>query len=113
MNFIPVILFGIAAIGGLILATLYFKNMNLPAFLIMGHGILAAAGLTTLALIVYENPGNIKANISLTLFVAAAIGGFSMFSFTLRKKTIPGFMIPIHGLAAVIAFLLLLLAVLK
>jgi hypothetical protein len=107
----PVILFAIAAVGGVTLAFMKFTNREMPLPLAVGHGIFAAAGLITLAASVYNNSSNMLMNTSLILFLIVALGGFLLFSYHLRKKTHPVALIGIHGGGAVISFLLLLAAV--
>lgn len=111
MNYIPVIFFGIAALGGLTLVTMRQMGKGMPLPLAIGHGLMAAAGLVTLIINVASDTGNMIMNISLALFVAAALGGFTLFSFHVRKKAMPAMLIPVHGLAAVVAFVLLVYAV--
>lgn len=113
MNYIPVLFFGIAALGGLTLVTLKKKGKGLPLPLAIVHGLLAATGLVTLIINIAGNTGNMMMNISLILFLVVALGGFTLFSFHLRKKPMPGMLIPIHGSGAVVAFILLLFAVLR
>ncbi len=113
MNYIPILLFGIAALGGLTLVTMRSQGKGMPMPLAIGHGLLAAAGLITLIINVAGDMNNMLMNISLILFLAAALGGFTLFSFHVRKKPMPGILIPIHGTGAVIAFALLLIAVFR
>jgi len=111
MIYLPVVLFAIAALGGVTLVWMKFSGKTLPWPLIIGHGIFAAAGLVALIASVIQNSGIALMNVSLVLFLIVAVGGFTLFSFQLRKKALPNALILIHGGAAVIAFLLLLFAV--
>ncbi len=45
------------------------------------------------------------------IFVVAALGGFILFSFHLRRRALPVPIIGIHGFVAVIAFVVLLVAI--
>ncbi len=110
MLLIAVGLFAIAAVGGLILATLHFKKKNLPLPLALTHGLFGAAGLVTVLLFVLRTGTSSKAAIALALFVVAALGGFYLFSFHLRKKALPSTVVVIHALVAVSAFAILLMA---
>ena len=81
--------------------------------LAVGHGLLAAAGLVVLIVaVVGGSTGNLLIA-SLTLFVIAALGGFALFSFHLRRLRLPTPVVLIHGLVAVIAFVLLLIKITK
>ena len=107
------ILFGVAALGGVLLVYLRVTNKPLPLPLALLHGALAATGLVLLAIGVFGTGGPEQARLALGLFVLAALGGFVLFSFHLRKKQLPMGVIMIHALVAVAAFLILLGAVLK
>ena len=112
MLFLSVILFAVAALGGLVLGVSGLRRRNLPMWLSLIHGVVAAAGLITLILgIVPGNAGTLPI-ISLILFLIAALGGFVLFSYHLRRKPHPKGLIVIHALAAVIAFVLLLFGIL-
>ncbi len=110
MLLIAVGLFAVAAVGGLILATLHFKKRDLPLPLALIHGLFGAAGLVTVLLFVLQTGTSSKAALALVLFVAAALGGFYLFSFHLRKKALPSAVVVIHALVAVSAFAILLMA---
>lgn len=107
------ILFGVAALGGLLLVYLRVTNKPLPLPLALIHGAVAAIALVLLAVFVFGSAGAGSAQLALGLFVLAALGGFLLFSFHLRKKQLPMGIIMVHALVAVAAFLILLGAVLK
>jgi hypothetical protein len=104
-----VLLFGVAAVGGIILAALRLKDKPLPMGLALAHGGAAAAGLVVLAVSVLGS--GLAAGLPLALFLVAALGGFALFSFHLRKKALPIPVMLVHGGVAAVAFVLLLLAV--
>ncbi|MFL6215400.1 MAG: hypothetical protein ACJ74J_16070 [Blastocatellia bacterium] len=105
------ILFGVAALGGVAMAIIRFSGKELPPMgLAILHGVAAAAGLIALIVAVMGGASS-KATIALVLFLGAAIGGFVMFSHHLRRKALPIPYVVIHGLVAVVAFVVLLLAV--
>ena len=110
---VAIILFALAATGGLLLAYLRINNKPLPTPLALAHGAAAAAGLVALLFAVMGGPASGKAQIALGLFAAAALGGFVLFSFHVRKQPLPIPLVVVHGLAAVAAFALLLMAVIK
>lgn len=107
------ILFGIAAVGGILLVLRRVANKPLPLPLALAHGALAATGIVLLTVSVLGSAGPGGARLALGLFVVAALGGFVLFSFHLRKKTLPMGVVVIHALVAVAAFLILLGAALK
>jgi hypothetical protein len=112
MEYLPVVLFAVAALGGLTLASMKFMGKGMPMPLVLGHGTFAAAGLVALIMNVVQSRINTLMNISLLLFFIVAVGGFTLFSLHLMKKRQPPILIVAHGLAAVISFLILLIAIL-
>src|SRR4051812_29440447 len=109
MLVVSVILFAVAALGGLVLGVLGLRQKDLPMLLSLIHGVVAAAGLITLILAVVQGNVGTLPIVALVLFIIAALGGFVLFSYHLRKKPHPKGLIVIHALAAVVAFVLLLI----
>lgn len=103
---VPIVLFAAAAGGGAVLAYLRLKDKPLPMGLALAHGAIAAAGLV--ALLVPVLSGEAEGGAApLGLFVVAALGGFFLFSFHVRKKPIPVLPMVAHAGIALVAFLLL------
>lgn len=105
---LPIILFASAAAGGMLLAFFRLSNRPLPMPLALLHGALAAGGLVALVLVV-AGGGPVQARIALGIFLVAALGGFFLLSFHLRKKELPVPVVIVHGLAALAAFVVLVL----
>lgn len=106
---IAAVLFAIAALGGLVMAYMHFKqDRNPPGGLAALHGLLAASGLLVLIWGAVEFGVGAYLGWALGLFVVAALGGFFLLSVYLRGKRLPGTVVVVHGLVAVVAFLLLL-----
>ena len=105
-------LFVLTALGGLAMAGIRFVGQrNPPVWLSMGHGFAAGAGATLLAYAVATSvvPGSAKA--ALTLFLVAAAGGVLMtLAYQWKQRLLPGWLVSVHGLAAVAGFVLLLVA---
>jgi hypothetical protein len=72
------------------------------------HGAAAAGGLVALVWLVAGDGAPSGAQIALGLFLAAALGGFALFAMHLRKSVLPVWLVAVHGLVAVIAFLALI-----
>lgn len=104
---IAVLLFALAAAGGLLLATLHFRGKDRPWPLAILHGLLAATGLVILLVAVAGGRSPEHAKLALILFLVAAVGGFLLFAFHLQKKTLPSLVVVIHAGVAVAAFLIL------
>jgi hypothetical protein len=105
---IALILFALAAVGGLTLAYLRLKEQPLPMPLALAHGAFAASGIVALLLNVIDGAPE-HAKIALGLFIVAALGGFLLFGLWMQKKQLPLGVIAVHALVAVGAFVLLLL----
>ena len=103
-----VLLFAIAAVGGLVLAILHFKGKDRPLALALLHGGLGATALVLLLISASSGavPGHAKLVVG--LFLAAALGGILLFSFRLRKVPLSSPVVLIHGGVAATAFVILL-----
>lgn len=100
-----IVLFAIAALGGIVLASLRLRNRPLPMSLALIHGAVAAAGIVAL-IVVMAHVGHVAT--PLVLFIVAALGGFVLFSFHLRGKNVPIPVMVIHAVIAAIGLVLLL-----
>jgi hypothetical protein len=105
-----IILFAVAAVGGLTLAVMRFRNQPLPMPLALVHGAVAAIALVILLVVALGASGTSLLKLALGGFVVAALGGFFLFSFHVRKRQLPIPVVVIHGLVAVAAFITLLWA---
>jgi lipid-A-disaccharide synthase-like uncharacterized protein len=106
---LDMLLFAIAAIGGITLLVMRINGKPRSLVLALGHGLFAAAGLAVLIYMAAAEQD--KSNITtlpLIFFLVAALGGFFLFSYRLRKKDFPIPVGAIHGLVAVVGFLILL-----
>jgi len=111
---VSTLLFLVAALGGGTMAVIRFGGKhNPPAWLAMLHGLLAAAGLTLLAYatLVAGVPG--IAQLSLLLFLVAALGGAVLsLRYKWNRVLLPAWLVIVHAIAAVVGFVLLVAAVL-
>jgi hypothetical protein len=109
---VAVVLFAVAAVGGLVMAVQRFRGRPQPPLaLALVHGGLAAAGLVVLIAVVAKGGASL-AVVSLVLFAVAALGGFYLFlGQHLRKKALSVPVVAVHAVVAVTAFVLLLVAV--
>jgi hypothetical protein len=108
------VLFGIAAVGGLVMVTMVLRGAPRPPLaLALLHGALAAAGLVALILVVVGPGAPSMARTALVVFLVAALGGFYLIAQHLQTKPLPVPVVLIHAAVAVVAFLILLATVLK
>jgi hypothetical protein len=109
---IAAILFAIAAVGGLTMAVSHFRGKLPPVALAVLHGVFAASGLVVLLLALGSGAGFTGlGGLSFLIFLAAAIGGFFLISQHFLKGKLPSPVVLIHGAAAVVAFVCLLIAI--
>jgi len=109
---IAAVLFAIAALGGVIMALLRFSGRDYPPVaLAVIHGLFAAAGLITLIIAAIAPGVALSIRIALLLFLGAAIGGFSLVYYHAKSRPLPISYIVVHGLVAVIAFVILIVGI--
>lgn len=104
-----VVIFAIAAAGGLLMAGIrFFANINPPAWIAMVHGLLAASGLTLAIYAVWIDAVSTSAKLAIVLLVLAAAGGaFLNLGYQWKQRLIPITIVIGHALLAVIGFGLL------
>ncbi|GAP66549.1 hypothetical protein MBSD_n1857 [Mizugakiibacter sediminis] len=102
-----VLIFAVAAVGGLVLAAHVLRGKLAPWAVSVVHALLGAAGLITLIAMLLQGgaPGRLTA--ALGLLVLAALGGFYLASFHLRGKVAPKAVVIVHAGVAVVGFLTL------
>jgi hypothetical protein len=106
-----VVLFAVTAVGGLIMAGIRFSGPNPPTWLAMLHGFLAAAPLTLLIYAACTIGLPPLANLATVLFVIAALGGVVLnLNYHWKLLPLPKWLVLVHGLVAVVGFVLLLAA---
>ena len=105
-----VVVFAVAALVGATLAYVRIVKKDVSMPLAVVHGIFAATGLVLLIL-GFIRMGGSGITVALAIFLIAALGGFVLFSFHLRSRPLPVPLVLIHGAAAVVAFVVLLVSV--
>lgn len=101
------IVFAIAAVGGLILAASVLRDKFAPWALSVVHALLGATGLVLLIALLLQGGAAQKVLIGFVLLLVAALGGFFLASFHLRKQLPPKAVVVIHACVAVVGFLTL------
>jgi len=107
MIYAAIALFALSAILGLTILIKWLTKKEASKAVIWSHGLVAATALVILVVFAIQNPDNYP-QVSLILFVIAAIGGFYMFIRDLNKKNSPLSVAFIHALLAVGGFVMLL-----
>ena len=107
MIYTAIALFALSAILGLTILIKWLTKKEASKAVIWSHGLVAATALVILVVFAIQNPDNYP-QVSLILFVIAAIGGFYMFIRDLNKKNSPLSVALIHALLAVGGFVMLL-----
>ncbi len=103
-----IVLFLVAALFGLYMAARVFSGNPPPWIAVILHGVLAASGLLVLIYALFTGAEPALVTIGAALLVIAALGGFFMFSYQLRKAVPPKAVVVIHASAAVIGVVCLL-----
>ena len=103
-----VIIFALAAVGGLVLASHVLRGRLAPRALSLAHALLGAVGLVTLVIMLMEGDAGQRLIAAFALLLVAALGGFFLASFHLRGKLAPKGVVVLHAGLAVIGFLTLL-----
>jgi hypothetical protein len=106
------IVFAIAAVGGLYLASHVLRGKLAPWTVSIAHALLGATGLLLLIFEVLQGPPAARVTAALALLVVAALGGFYLATLHLRKALPPKAVVLLHAGLAVTGFLVLLSAVL-
>lgn len=102
-----ILVFAIGALGGLVLAAHVLRNKFAPWLLSLLHAGLGATGLILLLLMLIQGNAPQQVFIAFALLLAAALGGFFLASFHLRKKLPPKAIVAVHASVAVVGFLTL------
>ena len=104
-----VIVFAIGALGGLGLASFVLRGQLAMWPLSILHALLGATGLVLTALVLFGGSGPVPAHtgLALLLLVIAALGGFFLASYHVRKVPGPKPVVLIHATVAVIGVVLL------
>lgn len=102
------IAFAVAALGGLVLAAHVLRGKFAPWALSLLHAVLGATGLVLLIMLLLQGLAAGPVLIGFGLLVLAALGGFFLAAYHLRKNLPPKPVVLIHASVAVIGFLLLL-----
>src|SRR5690554_4151317 len=102
-----VIVFAVAALGGLVLALHVLRDKLAPWALSILHALLGATGIVLVLLLVLDGASSLL-GWALALFVIAALGGFWLASRHAKRELPPKGVVVLHALLAVCGFALLL-----
>jgi hypothetical protein len=106
------LIFAVAALGGLILATSVLRGRLAPWVLSVLHALLGATGLALLVVVVLQGAASARVTAALGLLGIAALGGFYLASIHFRGRVAPKAVVFVHASVAVVGFLTLVSAVL-
>ena len=106
------IVFAVAALGGLVLASSVLRGKLASWAISILHALLGASGLVLLVVSVLQGQGAGRVTAALGILVLAALGGFYLASQHLRKQVAPKAIVFVHAGLAVVGVLVLLSAVL-
>ena len=99
-------IFGMTAILGMYLLSLVLRSKTTPNGIAIVHGLLAVTAL--ILLIVYCMGHSSGPWVSIVVFLIAATGGITLGYRDITGRSVPKWLAIVHGLTAVIGFILLL-----
>ena len=102
------IIFAIAALGGLVLAASVLRGKLAPWALSIAHALLGVTGLALLAYNALQGTAPSRATAALGILVVAALGGFYLASIHARGALAPKAVVFVHAGVAVAGVLTLL-----
>lgn len=92
------IVFFIAAVGGIVLASFVLRGKFSPWPVSVAHALVGAVGLLMLVVyVITESDGTASAIAALIFLVFAALGGFYLASLHGRKRLAPKFVVIVHA----------------
>ncbi len=103
-----VIIFAVAAAGGLVLASQVLGGKLAPWPLSIVHALLGATGLIILIMMVLNGTGAGRITAALAILVVAALGGFYLAALHAKQQIAPKGVVIVHAGVAVVGFLTLL-----
>jgi hypothetical protein len=106
------LVFALAALAGLFMATRVLRAQFAPWAMSLLHAALGATGLILLIVMLLKGSPPQRMTIAFVLLLIAALGGFLLASFHARQKLPPKGVVFVHAGVAVIGFLTLLSMVL-
>lgn len=107
---IAILLFFLGALIGLIMATQSLRGHHPNPLLATGHGVLVATGLLLLIYAFSMSALAVLQKAGLVVLVVAALGGFFLLSFHVRREHHPFAIVVLHALLAVSGVVLLLVS---
>lgn len=103
-----IIFFAAAAVFGLLNLVAILSNKTTSKPVVYLHGLLAATALVLLIIFAVNSTAGSPV-ISLVLFIIVALVGFFLFARDMSKKPGPKPVALIHGIVAVVSFIILLI----
>lgn len=112
MLWIALVLFLVAAVGGLVMALAIFRDRKPSLTLASAHGAAAALGLLLVAKVWLDGDATALVLAALALLAVAALGGFYLLSRHTRDRPHPKPVVALHAVLAVGGVAVLLLGIL-
>ncbi len=108
---LALVVFVIAALGGLVMALRVLNGHLAPWALSLLHAGLGAAGLGLLLLATMAGAGGFLGLVTLGILLVAALGGFFLASIHLRNNVAPAGIVILHATLAVVGVVMLVAVV--
>jgi len=99
--------------GGAAFAVLERRGRALPLKLSVIHGVAGVLAIVLLLLQAVAHPGNYPVNLSIVVFMIAALGGLLLFAFRVSKQALPLGVVLLHACFAVVGLVFLIVGCLR
>lgn len=109
---VAIALFILGAIFGLIVLTSILRDRPTPKPMVLFHGLFVATALVLVLIAFFTGQQDKLLGISLSLFIIAALGGFTLVFNDLLKRPIPKWLAVAHPLVAASGLVVLIIYVL-
>ncbi len=106
------VFFGMAALGGFVLAGGVLRGKLAPWVISLGHAAMAMTGIVLLSMVVLQGSAPARVTASLALLLLAGLGGFYLATLHRMGEVAPRTIIYAHAALALLGVLILFSAVL-
>jgi hypothetical protein len=99
--------------GGAAFALLERRGRALPLKFSVSHGVAGVLAIVLLLMQALAHPGNYPVNLSIVVFMIAALGGLLLFAFRASRQTLPLGVVLLHAGIAVVGLVFLAVGCLR
>jgi hypothetical protein len=107
-----IILFIIAAVFGLIILAALLEDRATSKRVVLLHGVFAATAIMLILIYMFLNSFSTTLIASLILFIIAVLGGLTLVTLDMKKRTVPKLLAVLHPVIAIAGLIVLIIYVL-